>query len=92
MKRYKEFMQNKPLTIAHINVERQNFSDKSIEGNISAGNFEWKFIWEFSKGLLIIEPPLGRALIKDSLERFLISDDYKLEPGGNYAFSIRAKF
>ena len=85
-------MKNKPSTIAHVNVHRQDFSNKSIEGNVAAGNFEWQFLWAFSKGELIIEPPLGRALIKDSLERFLIRDDYKLEPGGSYIFTIRAKF
>ena len=85
-------MINKPKTTAHVTVEHQNFLNKSIQGKVSAGNFEWQFIWAFSKGELIINPPLGRALIKDSLERFLVRDDYKLEPGGNYIFTIRAKF
>ena len=85
-------MKNNPSTTAHVLVKRQDFLNKSIEGNVCAGNFEWDFMWEFSKGELIIEPPLGRALIKDSLERFLVRDDYKLEAGGNYIFTIRAKF
>ena len=85
-------MPNKPSTIAHVKVECQNFSKQSLQGIVSAGNFEWKFSWEFGKGELIVEPPLGRALIKDSLERFLIRDDYKLEAGGTYDFTIRAKF
>tara|TARA_Y100001968_G_C18716582_1_gene418209 strand:- start:113 stop:370 length:258 start_codon:yes stop_codon:yes gene_type:complete len=85
-------MRKKPLTTAYVNVECQDFSEKLIQGNVSAGSFEWKFSWEFGKGELIITPPLGRALIKDALERFLVRDDYKLEPGGNYIFTIRAKF
>tara|TARA_Y100001968_G_scaffold87923_1_gene78964 strand:- start:14322 stop:14579 length:258 start_codon:yes stop_codon:yes gene_type:complete len=85
-------MKGKPKTTAHVTVECQNFSEKSIQGNVTAGNFEWNFSWEFGKGELIVTPPLGRALIKDSLEKFLIRDDYKLEAGGNYIFTIRAKF
>tara|TARA_Y100001968_G_scaffold70627_3_gene61811 strand:+ start:10872 stop:11129 length:258 start_codon:yes stop_codon:yes gene_type:complete len=85
-------MSNKPYTTAYVIVERQNFSKQSINGKVSAGNFEWEFIWAFGKGELIINPPLGRALIKDALELFLMRDDYKLEPGGNYYFTIRAKF
>ena len=33
-------------------------------------------IW---KGSLIVKPPLGRALIEDSLLRFLLKKDYELE-------------
>ena len=85
-------MPNKPSTTAHVQVECQNFCNQSLKGIVSAGNFKWKFSWEYGKGELIVEPPLGRALIKDSLERFLIRDDYKLEAGGTYDFTIRAKF
>ena len=55
-------------------------------------NFEWNFIWAFNKGKLFVEPPLGRALIKDALERYLVKSDYKLESGGDYIFTVRAKF
>tara|TARA_Y100001968_G_scaffold256593_1_gene242989 strand:+ start:612 stop:869 length:258 start_codon:yes stop_codon:yes gene_type:complete len=85
-------MRNKPQTKAHVMVERQDFSEQSIKGRVSAGNYEWGFIWKFNKGELTVSPPLGRALIKDSLEKFLIKDDYKLEPGSDYVFTIRAKF
>ena len=85
-------MRNRPSTTAHVVIESQNFTKKSIEGEVRAGDFEWKFMWIFNKGELIISPPLGRALIKDSLERFLIKDDYKLETGSTYNFTIRAKF
>ena len=33
----------------------------------------------------------GRALIKEPLGRFLEQQDYQLEPGGDYAFTIRAE-
>lgn len=85
-------MKNKPTTTAYVIVESQDFSRKSIQGNVYAGNFKWRFSWEFGKGELKVSPPLGRALIKDPLERFLVKDDYKLEPGGNYIFTVRARF
>ncbi len=85
-------MQLKPSTTAHLRVYRKDFSKMSIEGEISAGDFSWKFIWRFCNSELFIEPPLGRALIKDALLRFLIKTDYSLEPGGDYIFTIKAKF
>ena len=78
-------------TTAHIKVYSQNFFTKSIEGEVSAGQFNWQFNWQFSNGELLVEPPLGRALIQDALLRFLIKADYYLEPGGDYVFTIRAK-
>ncbi len=85
-------MQRRPSTTARVSINCQSFSRESIQGKVWAGNFEWQFTWEFGKGELTIEPPLGRALIKDSLERFLVKDDYKLEVGENYMFTIKAKF
>ena len=40
----------------------------------------------------VVEPSLGRALIHDALLRFLLKVDYQLEPGGDYAFTVRARF
>ncbi len=85
-------MKRKPSTTVHVNIECKNFSSKSIQGKVFASDFEWNFIWAFGQGRLILEPPLGRALIKDSLETFLIRDDYKLETGGNYVYTIKARF
>ncbi len=79
-------------TTANIRIYRQDLSNKSIEGEVSAGGFNWQFNWKFSKGELLVEPPLGRALIQDPLLRFLIKADYYLEPGGDYNFTIKAKF
>jgi hypothetical protein len=31
-------------------------------------------------------------LIQDALFRFLVRTDYRLEPGGDYSFTVRAKF
>jgi hypothetical protein len=39
-----------------------------------------------------VEPSLGRALIQDALLRYLLKVDYQLEPGGDYAFTVRARF
>ena len=85
-------MKKKPTTKATIRILRQSFASKSIEGEVSAGDFNWQFNWQFSNGQLLLEPPLGRALIQDALLRFLIKADYSLEPGGNYHFTVRAKF
>ncbi len=85
-------MQHNPSTTAHIKIFSQNFNTKSMEGEVSAGDFKWHFNWQFSNGELLLEPPLGRALIQDALLRFLIKTDYYLEPGGDYDFTIKAKF
>ena len=85
-------MNNKPSTIAYLQIHKQCFNQKKVEGIVRAGDFEWNFTWAFTHGQLIVEPPLGRALIKDALERYLVSADYKLESGGNYIFTVRAKF
>ncbi len=84
-------MKKKPCTIAHIKIYSQNFATQSIQGEVSAGGFNWQFNWQFNIGRLDIEPPLGRALITDSLLRFLIKSDYYLEPGGDYTLEIKAK-
>ena len=85
-------MNKQTSTTAYLKIYSQNFSKQTIEGEVSAGNFTWQFIWSFSNGNLSIEPPLGRALIQDALLRFLIRSDYYIEPGSDYNFTIRAKF
>jgi len=84
-------MNNRPQTEANLIIERYCFSRKYIEGKVCAGIYEWHFQWSFGKTELIITPSLGRALIKDALERFLCNKDYSLETGGVYNFTIRAK-
>jgi len=81
-----------PTTTAQLRVLRQSFSQRVLEGEVSAGGFEWTFAWIFDRGELQVEPSLGRALIQDALLRFLLKTDYQLEAGGDYAFSVRAKF
>ena len=85
-------MYNKPSTIAYLQIHRQCFNQKKVEGRVRAGDFEWDFIWAFNNGELILKPPLGRALIKDALERYLVKADYKLESGEDYIFTVRSKF
>jgi len=81
-----------PTTTAQLRVLRQRFSQRVLEGEVSAGGFEWTFAWFFDRGELQVEPSLGRALIQDALLRFLLKTDYQLEAGGDYAFNVRAKF
>ncbi|HJM80565.1 MAG: DUF3146 family protein [Prochlorococcus sp.] len=85
-------MSNLPVTTAHLRVHRQSFADKCLDGEVSAGGFKWQFSWAFDRGELSVEPSLGRALIQDALLRFLVKADYHLEPGGDYMFTVRARF
>ncbi len=85
-------MRPKPETIAHVIVKEYCFKKKQINGVVKASQFKWTFTWSFNKGLLLVNPPLGRALIEDSLLRFLLKKDYELEAGNEYKFTISAKF
>ena len=85
-------MRSKPETIAHLSVKEYCFKKKQIKGIVNASQFKWTFTWSFNKGLLLVNPPLGRALIEDALLRFLIKKDYELEAGSEYRFIISAKF
>ena len=85
-------MRPKPETIAHVIVKEYCFKKKQINGVVKASQFKWTFTWSFNKGLLLVKPPLGKALIEDSLLRFLLKKDYELEAGNEYKFSISAKF
>ena len=85
-------MRQKPETIANVSVKEYCFSKKQIQGVVEASQFKWSFTWSFSTGLLLVKPPLGRALIEDALLRFLLKKDYELEPGNEYKFTISAKF
>ena len=85
-------MKSKPETLVYLNVQEYCFSKRQVKGIVRASQFKWHFIWSFGKGVLIVKPPLGRALIEDSLLRFLLKKDYELEAGSEYKFSISAKF
>ena len=85
-------MKSKPETIAHLTVKEYCFTKKEVKGVVEASDFKWYFTWSFGKGALFVKPPLGRALIEDSLLRFLLKKDYELEAGSEYKFTILAKF
>ena len=85
-------MRSKPETIAYLSVKEYCFNKREVKGTIKASDFKWQFTWSFGKGLLVVSPPLGRALIEDSLLRFLLKKDYDLEAGNEYKFVISAKF
>ena len=85
-------MRSKPETIASLSVKEYCFTKKQIRGVVEASQFKWTFIWSFNKGLLKVNPPLGRALIEDALLRFLLKKDYEIEVGNEYKFTISAKF
>jgi hypothetical protein len=78
-----------PETTAHIRIIRHSWQQGRIEGEVRANQYEWQFQWCFRQGQLLLQPSLGRALIKEPLSRFLEQQDYKLEPGGDYSFTIR---
>ena len=85
-------MRSKPETIASVSIKEYCFIKKQIQGAVEASQFKWTFTWSFNKGLLTVNPPLGRALIEDALLRFLLKKDYELEAGNEYKFTISAKF
>ena len=85
-------MKSKTQTTAYLSIKEYNFKTKELKGMIEASEFKWNFIWSFKNGRLSVTPPLGRALIEDSLLRFLIKKDYQLESGNIYKFTILAKF
>ncbi len=85
-------MKAKPETIAIVSINNYCFLKKELNGIVEASQFKWDFTWSFGKGILFVTPPLGRALIEDSLLRFLLKKDYELEAGNQYKFTISAKF
>ena len=85
-------MHPKPETIAIVSVKEYSFSKKQIKGVVEASQFRWTFTWSFNRDLLLVYPPLGRALITDALLRFLLKKDYALETGNEYKLTISAKF
>ena len=85
-------MHFKPETIANLIIKEYCFSKKQITGTVEASQFKWTFTWSFNKGCLLVNPPLGRALIENALLRFLLKKDYELEAGNEYKFTISAKF
>ena len=85
-------MKSKPETTVHVSIKEYNFKTKELKGFVEASEFQWNFTWYFNKGKLFVNPPLGRALIEDSLLRFLIKKDYELEAGSNYKFTVSSRF
>ena len=85
-------MKAKPETIAHLSIKEYCFIKKELKGVVAASDFKWQFTWSFGRGILFVNPPLGRALIEDPLLRFLLKKDYELEAGNEYKFTISAKF
>ncbi len=85
-------MKARPETTAHLSVKEYCFTKKEVKGVVEASDFKWDFTWSFGRGMLFVKPPLGRALIEDSLLRFLLKKDYELEAGSEYKFTISAKF
>ena len=85
-------MRQKPQTIANLSVMEYCFLKKQIKGVVEASQFKWTFTWSFSKGKLLVNPSLGRALIENALLRFLLKKDYELEAGNYYKFTIGSKF
>ncbi len=81
-----------PKTTAQVRVTDQSWHRGVLVGEVTAGDFAWQFEWNFRRGRLQVVPSHGRALIVEPLGRFLEKWDYRLEPGGDYSFTIRARF
>ncbi len=82
---------NLPETTAYVRITCHSWQQGKMEGEVQAAEYKWQFQWCFREGQLSVRPSLGRALIQEPLGRFLERCDYQLEPGGDYAFTIRAE-
>lgn len=80
-----------PETIVQVSIINQCWQKGQMEGIVKAGNYQWNFQWHFLRGKLVIKPTLGRSLIQEPLSRFLEQNDYQLEIGGDYQFSLRTR-
>jgi len=80
-----------PQTTAYVRITQLSWPQGFLKGEVTAAKYEWQFHWCFRQGELSVSPSLGRALILEPLGRFLEQKDYQLEPGGDYAFTIRAE-
>lgn len=80
-----------PETTAYVRVLSQSWMQGKMAGEVIAESYQWEFEWNFRRGELSVQPSLGRALILEPLSRFLEQQDYQLEPGGDYYFTIRAQ-
>ena len=80
-----------PETTAYVRITLHSWQQGKMEGEVQAAEYKWQFQWCFREGQLSVKPSLGRALIQEPLGRFLERCDYQLEPGGDYAFTIRAE-
>lgn len=83
---------NLPETTAYVRITQHSWTLGQMTGEVLASQYTWHFHWRFRDKALDITPALGRALIKEPLSRFLEQKDYQLEPGGDYTFTVRAKF
>lgn len=81
-----------PETKAYVRITQQSWQQGKIEGEVRADSYHWQFQWHFRQGRLRVQPSLGRGLIYEPLGRFLERCDYQLEAGGDYEFTLRAKF
>lgn len=84
-------LHNYPETTAYVSITRQSWKLGQIEGEVQVATYQWEFQWCFRQRQLMVKPSLGRALIKEPLERFLERSDYKLEAGSNYTFTLRSR-
>lgn len=80
-----------PETIAYVRITQQSLQLGKIEGEVNAAEYQWQFQWHFCQKQLLVRPSLGKALIKEPLERFLERCDYQLEAGSDYTFTVRSK-
>jgi len=79
-----------PQTEVTVRVTSRSLVLGQLEGEVEGGQYLWTFRWSFRPARLEMHPSLGRALIKEPLQRFLEKNDYRLELGESYAFTVRA--
>jgi hypothetical protein len=80
-----------PNTLVQVRILRFSLADSCLEGELQAGLYQWTFRWRFRDGGLMVHPTQGRALVAEPLKRFLEQQDYALEVGEVYSFTLRTR-
>ncbi|WP_218080854.1 DUF3146 family protein [Anthocerotibacter panamensis] len=84
-------MTQPPNTSVHLRVTHLALGEGHMRGEVTAGPFQWTFQWQFRRNLLRVHPAQGRALVAEPLQRFLEQQDYDLEVGEIYSFTLRTR-
>ncbi|WP_287130326.1 DUF3146 family protein [Candidatus Cyanaurora vandensis] len=78
-------------TAVQLRITHLVLGEGLMAGELTAGTFQWTFQWHFRRVALHLHPTRGRALVAEPLQRFLEQQDYSLEVGEVYTFTLRTQ-